>query len=123
MRALLVIAAAALLAACATPKQEVALAGQSAERQVIAVATLSTNDCEARTASTYTAAIMSVRVAAAAVRKGTLDLDRAKAIQSLGEDAKANLDASCVGGRLNEQAFAAAQRDVESMQSILGGAL
>lgn len=123
MRALLVIAAAALLAACATPKQEVALTGQSAERQVIAVATLSTNDCEAQTASTYTAAIMSVRVAAAAVRKGTLDVDRAKAIQALGESAKANLDASCVGGTLNAGAFADAQREVESMQKILGGAL
>ena len=124
IRSATLLAAVALLAACSTPpKQDVVLSGDSAERRVIAVATLSTNDCEAQTASTYTAAIMSVRVAAAAVRKGTLDVERAKAIQALGESAKANLDASCVGGTLNAGAFADAQREVESMQTILGGAL
>ena len=112
------LAATLLLAACASPKP-VALEGQPAERNVIAVATLATNDCEATTASTYTAAIMSVKVAAERVRRGTLSPDEGQRLADLGRDAKAWLDGACPAGKLDTDALASAQADVKAMQDIL----
>lgn len=117
----LIALAAAMLAACASP-QPVALEAGPAERNVIAVATLATNDCEAQTASTYTAAIMSVKVAADRVRKGTLPVAQAEKIKALGTDAKAWLDGACPSGRLDADALASAQADVKAMQDILWSA-
>ncbi len=118
IRATILLAATLLLAACASPTP-VALEGQPAERNVIAVATLATNDCEATTASTYTAAIMSVKVAADRVRRGALSPDAGERIHALGSDAKARLDAACPAGKLDAAALADARADVETMQGIL----
>ena len=115
---LAVLAATLLLAACASPKP-VALEGQPAERNVIAVATLATNDCEATTASTYTAAIMSVKVAAERVRRGTLSPDEGQRLADLGRDAKGWLDSACPGGQLDAAALTEAKADVKAMQDIL----
>jgi hypothetical protein len=119
MRALLIGLAALLLAACASPKQEL-VAAPSAPRQVIAVGTLSTNTCEAAVAPTYTRAITVAEVAESRLRAGKLSPSVAQQIVDTGRAAKADLDAACPGKQLDSARLARAQATVARMAALLG---
>jgi hypothetical protein len=120
MRALLIGLAALLLAACASPKQEL-VAAPSSPRQVIAVGTLSTNACEAAVAPTYTRAITIVEIAEARLKAGKLSVTAAQQIADFGRAAKADLDAACPNKTLDAGRHARAQATVDRMRSLLGG--
>ncbi len=123
MRApIITLAAAALLAACASqpPQHSESLSGAATAGPFV-VATLSTNECEAITAPTYTAAVVSVRRATDRVNAGQLAPSAAARVLTLGRDARRNLDSACASGKLDANALTAAKADVDAMQNVLAG--
>lgn len=106
--ALLATLAVAFLVGCAA-KQPVELQTKRASFGLDAVATLATNDCEARTAADYTAVIVARRRAAAQLRDGKISVDQAKAVQSAADEARAALDVACSAGKVDELALHMAQ--------------
>ena len=112
MRTLLIGLAALLLAACASPKQEL-VSAPSAPRQVIAVGTLSTNACEAAVAPTYTRAITVAEVAESRLRAGKLSPSVAQQADEVIAEARRQADA------IAAQASENAQRIAEAAQARL----
>lgn len=106
--ALLATLAVAFLVGCAA-KQPVELQTRRASFGLDAVATLATNDCEARTAADFTAVIVARRRAAAQLRAGKISVDQAKAVQAAADEARAALDATCTTGKVDELALYVAQ--------------
>lgn len=107
--ALIAVLVAATLAGCAT-QQPVDLQTRSSVFGLEAVATLATNECEARTAADYTAVIVARRRAAAQLRDGRISVDQAKAVQAAADEARAALDAACAGGKVDERVLRTAQQ-------------
>lgn len=111
MKAATVMAAlvAALLTGCAS-KQPVDLQTKRSAFGLDAVATLATNECEARTAADYTAVIVARRRAAAQLRDGRISVDQAKAVQAAADEARTALDAACADGRADERVLRTARQ-------------
>jgi hypothetical protein len=109
------------LVGCSQQPVQTELGGSASLSAPIIVATLSTNDCEALTAPTYTAAQVAVERGARYVRSGRLSPEAGDDLLVLGRQAKSDLDAACPGKRLDASRLAAANAAVEKMQTILGG--
>lgn len=105
--ALFATLAVALMVGCAS--QPVELQTKPSAFGIDAVATLATNECEARTAADYTAVIVARRRAAAQLRAGKISVDQAKAVQAAADEARAALDATCATGKVDELALHVAQ--------------
>lgn len=111
MKAATLIAAlvAATLAGCAA-QQPVDLQTKRSVFGLDAVATLATNECEARTAADYTAVIVARRRAAAQLRDGRISVDQAKAVQAAADEARTALDAACTSGKVDERVLRTAKQ-------------
>lgn len=106
-----------LLGACGSAQQ---LGSAPRALQVQAVATLATNPCEAATAAEYTALIVARNTAARQVRDGRLAVADAVALQGFADEARAELDAACRGGRVDEGALARARVHQAEVKQLLG---
>jgi hypothetical protein len=111
----------AALAGCAHAP-EAPLAADVSQPVVIRVATLSTNDCEARVAPVYTAAVVATERGAAMVRKRQLPYSAGDTLIALSRSARADLDAACPNAVLDSLRLASAESAVAQMQTILAGA-
>lgn len=122
-RLLLAAAAALALAACATPQPQ-PLAG-SATAGLVAVATLSTNACEAAAAPFVTALGVRRLAAASALRAGRINAGEAQLVQSLADDARRRLDAACPPGATQaaaaDPAITHARARIGEIERILTG--
>lgn len=123
MRALLISAAALLLAACAAPKPQ-PLAGD-ARQGMVAVATLSTNPCEAAAAPFVTALGVRRLAAASALLAGRITVGEAELVQGLADDARARLLAACPPGTTQaaaaDPAIAHARSRIGEIERIVNG--
>lgn len=107
---LLLVATLAIVAGCASTPQPVQLEAVAAKSVLHAVATLATNACEAETAADYTGVIVARRQAASLLRAKRIPLRAAVEVQELADQARAALDAACVGGKPDVVAIAAARK-------------
>lgn len=106
-----------LLGACGTAQQ---LGSTPRPLQVQAVATLATNPCEAATAAEYTALIVARNTAARRLRDGRMTVADAVALQGFADEARAELDAACRAGRVDEGALARARVHQAEVKQLLG---
>jgi hypothetical protein len=117
-RAWLALPVALLLAACGTPQ---ALHGDARALRMDAVATLSTNPCEASIAGDYTGVIVTARAAERRLDHGMLSVERARQVLDLGRAAKVDLDRACIGGRTDAAAIGRARVNLAAMRAVLKG--
>lgn len=121
MRTLLTALAVLVLAACGTPQPLESNAGGS----VIAVATLSTNACEAAASPFITAAAVRVQIAAAQIRKGQLSPADGRKVAALADDAVQRLTAACPKGvtaaGAADPAISHARTRITEIERILSG--
>ncbi len=108
--ALLLVAALAIVAGCASTPQPVQLEAVAARSVLHTVATLATNACEAETAADFTGVIVARRQAASLLRGKKISLAAAVRVQQLADQARAALDAACPGGKPDPVAIAKARQ-------------
>jgi hypothetical protein len=104
-RALFIVAAAFALSACATRAPVELTPAPASPPRVVAIATLSTNACEASTAADYTAVITSRLTAARLLRTGQISRSAAVAVQDKADGARELLDRSCIDGKPDQAAI------------------
>jgi len=109
--------ASVMLAACAGQPQQLAAAPRLVQAQ--AFATLATNACEQETAGPYTALAASRYRAAARLRAGAMGVDAARRVQTLADQARAELDAACVKGKPDAVRVGRAKALLGDIRSIL----
>jgi hypothetical protein len=124
MNRLIIGLAALLLAACATPTPQPVEA--RAPAGLVAVATLSTNACEAAAAPFVTALGVRRLAAASALRAGRITVSQAELVQALADDARVRLLAACPRGATQaaaaDPAIAHARARIGEIEAILTGA-
>lgn len=124
IRTFLIACAALALAACATPQPAPLQA--DARASLAAVATLSTNACEAAAAPFVTALGVRRLAAASALRAGRINAGEAQLVQSLADDARRRLDAACPPGATQaaaaDPAIAHARARIGEIERILNEA-
>jgi hypothetical protein len=120
MKAGLLLALLSLLAGCAAAPS-VPLQAPKARVQLGAVATLAVGNCDVLTAADYTGVIVARRNAATLLRGGQISPDTARRVQSLADTARAALDATCRGGRLNVTALDEARAARSQINQLIEG--
>ena len=125
IRLILASALALVLAACAAPKAPQPLQAD-ARSGLVAVATLSTNACEAAAAPFVTALGVRRLAAASALRAGRITVSQAELVQALADDARGRLLGACPRGATQaaaaDPAIAHARARIGEIEAILNGA-
>lgn len=120
-RTTLAAAAALVLSACATRAPVELTPAPVVPPRIVAIATLSTNACEASTAADYTGVITSRLTAARLLRKKQIARDTAVKVQDAADSARELLDRSCIDGKPDQAAIDQARALRADIAKLLGG--
>lgn len=120
IRKFIILCAALVLAACASLGQAPStLEPAKAHATTDVVATLATNACEAAVAADYTGVIVARRQAASLLRGKKISVATAEAVQKMADQARAQLDAACPGGKPDELTIKSARALREQITKTL----